>query len=82
MGDFLARSVTVGVYERLRGDVLGCRLMPGQKLNIAELASRLFIGEATVKSHVSSLLTKLACRDRVQLVVAAYEAGLVTPGAS
>lgn len=47
-----------------------------------ELAEELFIGEATVKSHVSSLLTKLDCRDRVQLVVAAYEAGLVTPGDS
>jgi len=40
----------------------------------------LFIGEATVKSHVSSLLAKLDCRDRVQLVVRAYEAGVVVPG--
>ncbi|HEU5007655.1 MAG TPA: response regulator transcription factor [Jatrophihabitantaceae bacterium] len=49
-------------------------------LNNAELASELFIGEATVKSHVSSLLAKLDCRDRVQLVVRAYEAGVVVPG--
>jgi DNA-binding NarL/FixJ family response regulator len=48
----------------------------------AELAAQLFIGEATVKTHVSSLLTKLACRDRVQLVVRAYEAGVVVPGAT
>jgi DNA-binding NarL/FixJ family response regulator len=49
-------------------------------LSNSELARHLFIGEATVKTHVSSLLTKLACRDRVQLVVTAYEAGLVVPG--
>jgi DNA-binding NarL/FixJ family response regulator len=35
-----------------------------------------------VKTHVNSLLAELDCRDRVQLVVAAYEAGLVTPGTS
>jgi DNA-binding NarL/FixJ family response regulator len=49
-------------------------------LTNAELAGELFIGEATVKSHVSSLLAKLDCRDRVQLVVRAYEAGVVVPG--
>ena len=46
----------------------------------AEIADELFIGPATVKSHVSSVLTKLRLRDRAQIVVTAYEGGLVTPG--
>lgn len=45
-----------------------------------EIGLDLFIGTATVKSHVSSVLTKLGLRDRTQLVVFAYESGLVTPG--
>lgn len=49
-------------------------------LTNAEVAQQLFIGPATVKSHVSSVLTKLGLRDRAQVVVFAYEAGLVEPG--
>lgn len=46
----------------------------------AEIAEALFIGAATVKSHVSNVLTKLGLRDRAQIVVFAYESGLVEPG--
>ncbi len=45
-----------------------------------EIASRLFISEATVKSHVMAVFRKLDLRDRIQAVIFGYEAGLVTPG--
>jgi len=46
----------------------------------SELAAHLFVGEGTIKTHVSNVLTKLGLRDRMQAVIFAYESGLIEPG--
>ncbi|WP_166352689.1 response regulator [Phytoactinopolyspora limicola] len=64
-----------GITERER-EVL---TLVGRGLSNGEIAATLFISPATAKSHVAHLLTKLDARDRVQLVIIAYEMGLVAP---
>jgi DNA-binding NarL/FixJ family response regulator len=51
-----------------------------QGLSNAEIAAKLYLSEATIKSHVARVLAKLALRDRVQIAVFAYENGIVRPG--
>ncbi|MFK4069067.1 response regulator [Streptomyces sp. NPDC029674] len=64
-----------GITDRER-EVL---TLVGRGLSNAEIAAELFITVATVKAHVARLFTKLDARDRVQLVIIAYEVGLVEP---
>ncbi len=72
-----AKVVPLGQVTEREREVLA---LVGEGLNNAEIAERLFITPLTAKTHVSRIMTKLMVRDRSQLVVLAYESGLVKPG--
>jgi DNA-binding NarL/FixJ family response regulator len=70
----------VGALAELTGRELEVLALVGEGLSNSEIASRLVVSPATAKTHVSRAMIKLGSRDRAQLVVAAYESGLVRPG--
>jgi DNA-binding NarL/FixJ family response regulator len=73
------RSHAADVGRLTEREVEVLQLLATGKSN-SELAAHLYLGEGTIKTHVSNVLTKLGLRDRMQAVVFAYESGLVEPG--
>jgi DNA-binding NarL/FixJ family response regulator len=71
------RSPTLDVLTDREREVM---TLVAEGLTNEEIAERLFVSPATAKTHVSRAMVKLGARDRAQLVVFAYEAGLVRPG--
>ena len=72
-------NTTPGLDELTPRELEVFRLLATGMTN-SEIASKLIVGETTIKTHVARILTKLGVRDRVQAVVLAYETGLISPG--
>ncbi|MGI5160722.1 response regulator transcription factor [Microbispora sp. CA-102843] len=83
IAEYVARAKEPGIVTRLdplterEREVLA---LVGTGMTNDEIAARLYMSPATAKTHVSRTMTKLHARDRAQLVVIAYESGLVKPG--
>jgi DNA-binding NarL/FixJ family response regulator len=85
IADIAARpnpAALAGAYrvDQLTGREREVLTLVGGGLSNDEIAAKLYLSPLTAKTHVSRIMTKLDARDRAQLVVAAYETGLVTPG--
>lgn len=76
----LREPTDVAVLDALTSRERDVLTLVGAGLTNTEIGERLFLSPLTAKTHVSRIMTKLAARDRVQLVVVAYETGLVQPG--
>jgi DNA-binding NarL/FixJ family response regulator len=82
IAEFVARPERRAASPATLGELTDCEVLShiAAGLSNDELAETLVISPATVRTHINRVMTKLAARDRAQLVVIAYEAGLVAPG--
>jgi DNA-binding NarL/FixJ family response regulator len=75
-------AAAAGETGRLSERELDVVRLVAQGMSNAEIAAKLYLSEATIKSHIARVLAKLGLRDRVQVAVFAYEKGIVRPGRS